>query len=398
MPRLSATNAANNPRPQATGMPPPPPPAAAFQAPGAGAANPYPPYNPYGPTSSFQPSSAPGGSMSGPPQQAYGYGYGPQSQPPAPSPRWNGPPMGAQSQLPNVLPIMGAQGQILQEVLPGAGASVFEYPGQGLNVTTMKQTNPAGYQEALRRLDNRQYCLGTDASGSMTVPDVELVRGEPKVSRFGAVGEFACVMAETCKRHDKDGGLTIYEFGRRVTKRENAAPAQIKSIYGGQGPNSTDGTAMVSMARMFKDDVLAAWRGGNREPYSLVVFTDGEPSWESRTNPQQEIDAIISELAVEICKMGGDDESIAISFIQVGPDQEYNRATRNMEDTAATRFLKHLDDELGEIIANAMKAQGVRRPDGSLFQDKTFDIVDTKHLEQVKGMTADDVLIDGMIN
>ncbi len=198
-------------------------------------------------------------------------------------------------------------------------------------------------------LDNRDYTLIIDKSGSMATPDQKGGR-----SRWVAAQESTLALASKCEQFDPDG-ITIYVFSGKFKRYENVTSAKVAQIFRENDPSGT--TDLAGVLKHATDDYLqrksAAQTKANGE--TILVITDGEPDDRKA----------VMKVIIETSRRLDRDEELAISFIQVGTDVQ------------ATRFLKVLDDEL--------QGAGAK-----------FDICDTITMEDMEDMSLSEVLLNAI--
>jgi uncharacterized protein with von Willebrand factor type A (vWA) domain len=197
-------------------------------------------------------------------------------------------------------------------------------------------------------LDNRDYTLIIDKSGSMSNTD----RGTNK-SRWETVKESTLALARKCDQLDPDG-ITVYLFSGKFKRYDKVTAAKVEQIFQENEPmGGTNLTAVLQDAvnQFFQRKKAGQAKGGE----TILIITDGEP--DDRRS--------VFEVIIEATKRMDSDEELAISFIQVG------------SDASATDFLKALDDRLMGIGAN-------------------FDIVDTVTIGDMEDMTIAEVLLSAI--
>ncbi len=200
-------------------------------------------------------------------------------------------------------------------------------------------------------LENRDYTLIIDKSGSMSVADQPGGK-----SRWLAMQESTLALASKCEQYDPDG-LTVYVFSGRFKRYENVTAARVAQIFQENEPSGRTDLAGVLQHALdnYFTRKFAAQTKINGETF--LVVTDGEP------DDRKAVMRVIIEASNKINR----DEELAISFIQVGTDAQ------------ATKFLKILDDELQSAGAQ-------------------FDIVDTITIDDMEDMTLTEVLMNAIID
>lgn len=198
-------------------------------------------------------------------------------------------------------------------------------------------------------LNNRDYTLIIDKSGSMSTPDQ--AGGK---SRWSAAQESTLALARKCEQFDPDG-ITVYLFSGRFKRFDNVTAAKVEQIFQENDPSGT--TDLASVLKSATDDYFARKAKGEAKPEGeiILVITDGEPDDRKA----------VMKVIIEASRKMERDEELSISLIQVG------------NDSSATRFLKALDDEL--------QGAGAK-----------FDMVDTITLEDMEGFTLTEVLMNAI--
>lgn len=198
-------------------------------------------------------------------------------------------------------------------------------------------------------LENRDYTLIIDKSGSMATPDQKGGR-----SRWVAAQESTLALASKCEQFDPDG-ITIYLFSGRFKRYENVTASKVTQIFRENDPSgSTDLAAVLKHAT---DNYFQRKAAGQTKlnGETILVVTDGEPDDRKA----------VMKVIIEASRRMDRDEELAISFIQVGTDSQ------------ATKFLKILDDEL--------QGAGAK-----------FDICDTITIEDMEDYSLSEVLLNAI--
>lgn len=194
-------------------------------------------------------------------------------------------------------------------------------------------------------LENRDYTLIVDKSGSMMTPD-----GTGSKTRWSSAEESTFALAAKCEQLDPDG-ITVYLFSGRFQRYDNVTSAKVAQIFQENEPSGR-----TDLASVLKDAVNHYFQnkasGQAKSGETILVITDGEPDDRKA----------VMKVIIEATRQMERDEELAISMIQVG------------NDTQATRFLKALDDELEGVGAK-------------------FDIVDTITIEDMEDYTLSEVLL-----
>jgi uncharacterized protein with von Willebrand factor type A (vWA) domain len=198
-------------------------------------------------------------------------------------------------------------------------------------------------------LENRDYTLIIDKSGSMATPDQ---RGGK--NRWVAAQESTFALASKCEQFDPDG-ITIYVFSGRFKRYENVTASKVSQIFRENDPSGT--TDLAAVLKHATDNYFDRKSIGQAKPNgeTILVVTDGEPDDRKA----------VMRVIIEASRRMERDEELAISFIQVGTDQQ------------ATRFLKVLDDELQSAGAK-------------------FDICDTVTMDDMEDMSLSEVLMNAI--
>ncbi|MCC5635283.1 VWA domain-containing protein [Nostoc sp. CHAB 5844] len=198
-------------------------------------------------------------------------------------------------------------------------------------------------------LESRDYTLIIDKSGSMATPDQKGGR-----SRWVAAQESTLALASKCEQFDPDG-ITIYVFSGKFKRYENVTASKVTQIFQENDPSGTTDLAVV--LKHATDDYFQRKAAGTTKlnGETILVVTDGEPDDRKA----------VMKVIIEASRRMDKDEELAISFIQVGSDQQ------------ATRFLKVLDDELQSAGAK-------------------FDICDTITMEDMEDLSLSEVLLNAI--
>ncbi len=198
-------------------------------------------------------------------------------------------------------------------------------------------------------LENRDYTLIIDKSGSMATPDQKGGK-----SRWVAVQESTFALAAKCEQFDPDG-ITVYVFSGKFKRYEEVTSSKVSQIFMENDPSGT--TDLAGVLKHATDNYFQRKRAGQTKPNgeTILVITDGEPDDRKA----------VMRVIIETSRQMERDEELAISFIQVGTDPQ------------ATRFLKVLDDELQSAGAK-------------------FDICDTITMEDMEDMSLSEVLLNAI--
>lgn len=198
-------------------------------------------------------------------------------------------------------------------------------------------------------LENRDYTLIIDKSGSMATPDQKGGK-----SRWVAAQESTFALAAKCEQFDPDG-ITVYVFSGKFKRYEEVTSSKVSQIFMENDPSGT--TDLAGVLKHATDNYFQRKRAGQTKPNgeTILVITDGEPDDRKA----------VMRVIIETSRQMERDEELAISFIQVGTDPQ------------ATRFLKVLDDELQSAGAK-------------------FDICDTITMEDIEDMSLSEVLLNAI--
>jgi len=200
-------------------------------------------------------------------------------------------------------------------------------------------------------LENRDYTLIIDKSGSMATPDQKGGR-----TRWVAAEESTFALASKCEQFDPDG-ITIYTFSGRFKRYENVTSNKVMQVFRENDPSGT--TDLASVLKDATENYFKRKDAGETKPNgeTILVITDGEPDDRKA----------VMKVIIETSRRMDKDEELAISFIQVGKDPH------------ATRFLKVLDDE--------MQSAGAK-----------FDICDTITMDEMEDYSLSEVLLNAIID
>ena len=198
-------------------------------------------------------------------------------------------------------------------------------------------------------LEDRDYTLIIDKSGSMSTPDQ--VGGR---TRWQAAEESTIAVARKCEQFDPDG-ITLYLFSGRFRRFDNVTSSKVAQIFKENDPSGT--TDLAGVLKDATDNYFKRKAAGQSKPNgeTILVITDGEPDDRKA----------VMRVIIEASRHMDRDEELAISFIQVG------------SDATATKFLKTLDDEL--------QGAGAK-----------FDICDTVTLDDMEGFTLTEILLNAI--
>lgn len=200
-------------------------------------------------------------------------------------------------------------------------------------------------------LENRDYTLIIDKSGSMATPDQKGGR-----TRWVAAQESTFALASKCEQFDPDG-ITVYTFSGRFKRYENVTSNKVVQVFQENDPSGT--TDLASVLKHATENYFQRKAAGETKPNgeTILVITDGEPDDRKA----------VMRVIIETSRRMDRDEELAISFIQVGTDAN------------ATRFLKVLDDE--------MQSAGAK-----------FDICDTITMDDMEDYSLSEVLLNAIVD
>ncbi|HEY9694526.1 MAG TPA: VWA domain-containing protein [Oculatellaceae cyanobacterium] len=200
-------------------------------------------------------------------------------------------------------------------------------------------------------LENRDYTLIIDKSGSMSIKDQSGGK-----SRWNVMQESTLAIASKCEEFDPDG-ITVYLFSGRFKRYDNVTSNKVTQIFQENEPSGRTDLAGVLTDAINSYFQRKTARQTKQNGETILVVTDGEPDDRKA----------VMKVIIEASRKMDRDEELAISFIQVGTD------------TDATRFLKVLDDELQSAGAK-------------------FDIVDTVTIDDMEDLTLREVLLNAIID
>jgi hypothetical protein len=200
-------------------------------------------------------------------------------------------------------------------------------------------------------LNNRDYTLIIDKSGSMSTPDQAGGR-----SRWDAAQESTLALARRCESFDPDG-ITVYAFSGKHRRYDRVTAGKVAQIFIENEPIGT--TNLAGVLKDAFDNYFQRKANGRitTDGETILVITDGEPD-DRRA---------VVEIILDATRRMDRDEELAVSFIQVGTDP------------AARKFLKILDEDLESVGA-------------------AFDICDTVTMEDMEDMSLADVLMNAIVD
>ncbi len=200
-------------------------------------------------------------------------------------------------------------------------------------------------------LENRDYTLIIDKSGSMATPDQKGGR-----TRWVSAQESTLALASKCDQFDPDG-ITVYLFSGRFKRYDNVTASKVSQIFQENDPSGS--TDLAGVLKHATDDYFQRKSTGQTKPNGeiILVVTDGEPDDRKA----------VMKVIIEASRRMDINEELGISFIQVGTDAQ------------ATRFLKVLDDDLQSAGAK-------------------FDICDTITMDDMEDLSLSEVLLNAIMD
>lgn len=196
-------------------------------------------------------------------------------------------------------------------------------------------------------LENRDYTLIIDKSGSMSTPE-----GDGSRNRWQTAQESTLALARKCEQFDPDG-ITVYLFSGRFKRYDNVTSAKVEQIFQENDPSGT--TNLAAVLKDATDNYFQRRAAGETKGETILVITDGEPDDRKA----------VMRVIIEASRQMERDEELAISIIQVG------------NDSTASQFLKVLDDQLQSAGAK-------------------FDICDAISMDDMADMTLTEVLLNAI--
>ncbi|MEM6400170.1 MAG: VWA domain-containing protein [Cyanobacteria bacterium P01_D01_bin.116] len=198
-------------------------------------------------------------------------------------------------------------------------------------------------------LENRDYTLIIDKSGSMSTPDQKGGK-----SRWEVMQESTLALARKCEKLDPDG-MTVYLFSGRFKRFDDVTSQKVEQIFMENDPAGT--TNLAAVLKDATDDYFKRKANGQTKPNgeTILVVTDGEPDDRKA----------VFEVIVNASHQMEKDEELGISLVQVGTDPQ------------AMKFLKALDDQMESIGAK-------------------FDICDTVTFDDMEDMSLVEILTNAI--
>lgn len=199
----------------------------------------------------------------------------------------------------------------------------------------------------MSKLENRDYVLVLDKSGSMEATDTPSGK-----SRWEDAKESTLAIANKITQYDPDG-ITVIPFAGSFKVYENQTAAKVVDIFKENSPMG--GTTLAPVLRQVFADYNKRKAAGQTKANGelLIVVTDGQPSDDK---------AVAQEIVKFTKTLSNGDDEYGIQFIQVGRDVD------------AAKFLKKLDDDLTS-------------------QGAAYDIVDTKTMEELENIGLTEALM-----
>ncbi len=198
-------------------------------------------------------------------------------------------------------------------------------------------------------LENRDYTLIIDKSGSMSTPDQASGK-----SRWEVMQESTLALARKCEKLDPDG-MTVYLFSGKFKRFDDVTSDKVAQIFMENDPAGT--TNLAGVLKDATDNYFKRKAAGQTKANgeTIIVVTDGEPDNRKA----------VFEVIVKASQQMEKDEELGISLVQVGRDAE------------AMKFLKALDDQMESIGAK-------------------FDICDTVTFDDMEDMSLTEILTNAI--
>ncbi|MGB3636940.1 MAG: VWA domain-containing protein [Rivularia sp. (in: cyanobacteria)] len=198
-------------------------------------------------------------------------------------------------------------------------------------------------------LENRDYTLIIDKSGSMSTPDQTSGK-----SRWEVMQESTLALARKCEKLDPDG-MTVYLFSGKFKRFDDVTSEKVAQIFMENDPAGT--TNLAGVLKDATDNYFKRKAAGQTKANgeTIIVVTDGEPDDRKA----------VFEVIVNASQQMEKDEELGISLIQVGRDAQ------------AMKFLKALDDQMESIGAK-------------------FDICDTVTFDDMEDMSLTEILTNAI--
>ena len=201
-----------------------------------------------------------------------------------------------------------------------------------------------------KQLSSYDIIIAIDKSGSMANA------GAHGKSRWEEAQETVLALAKKADTFDTDG-ITVIPFANTHKVYNGVTADKVAQVFAENEPNGGTDTASVLST------IFAAYQDAKKvlqdqaKPILVVVVTDGEP------NDREAVKTVLREFAKGLTDNGaGDTDEAGILFLQVGNDPQ------------AKAFLTELDDSL----------------------NARFDIVDTKTMDELEGISLTDALLQAL--
>jgi Mg-chelatase subunit ChlD len=196
----------------------------------------------------------------------------------------------------------------------------------------------------LTKLSEYDFIVVIDKSGSMGEPN----KPGSSVTRWEAVQESAMTFVRDVEKFDSDGlGLVLFS-GSGVASFDGVTSDKIRDVFAQHSPRGSTPLAEALTAAL-------ALAGKSDKKDFIIVFTDGIPDDK----------AAAAKVIADASHKQETDDALTILFVQVG------------NDSAATAYLKQLDDDL----------KGCK-----------FDIVDAKTQQEADAFPSTGELVISAIN
>jgi len=179
------------------------------------------------------------------------------------------------------------------------------------------------------KLSEYDLILVLDASGSMATNDMPGGK-----SRWHAMQENTLSLAAEMTEIDDDGIDVVVFNGAGINSYTGVTQTKVSEIFAGRSPRSS-----TPLTEALEEAIGLAGKSAKKD--LIVVVTDGVPDDAEST----------ARLLVKTANAQQTDDALTVLFIQIG------------YDSAATKYLSHLDDGLA---------------------DAKFDIVDAKSMTEAE--------------
>jgi uncharacterized protein with von Willebrand factor type A (vWA) domain len=211
-------------------------------------------------------------------------------------------------------------------------------------------------------LENRDYTLIIDKSGSMSTADIS----GTQQTRWQAVQESTLALAMRCEKLDPDG-MTVYLFDTNFQRFDDVTSAKVANIFTANRPGGS--TDLASVLRDAFNNYFQRKAAKKAKPNGelIIVVTDGEP------NDQDAVIKVISDATHQMDR----DEELAVTFIQIG------------RDPGAKVFLERLDNDL----VKPQKTGFLQKLFGGGPRSAKFDICDTITFSDLEEIPITEVLL-----